>query len=180
MRKPKIAERWRYVKPALEMPGMLDKKVKMGKDTGMETKRMTHSAEETKVLAAEFAKTAEPGSVIALSGDLGAGKTTFAQGLLEAFGAEGPYVSPTFVIMKEYDFVVPSTTGIRRVYHVDAYRIDDPSEMAKLGSEEWFTDPGGLVLIEWPEKLGNLIPLTAKKISFRWVSDSEREIVIGS
>lgn len=166
---------------------MLDKRVEMRKDTGMGTTRTTRSTEETKALAADFAEAAEAGDIVALSGDLGAGKTTFVQGLLEALGAEGPYVSPTFVIMKQYDLpesrsgaglAAPSPTGIRRVYHVDAYRIDDPSEMAKLGSEEWFADPEGLTLIEWPEKLGDVIPSSAKKISFRWISDTEREIII--
>lgn len=148
----------------------------MGKDGGM--KHLTHSAEETRALGVAVARDANPGSIITLSGDLGAGKTTFVQGLLETLGAEKPYVSPTFVIMKQYDLATPSASGIARVYHVDAYRIDDPAEMEKLGSEEWFADPKGLTLVEWPEKLGGLIPERAEEISFRWVSDTDREIAI--
>lgn len=152
----------------------------MGKDTGMSgLKHTTHSAEETRVLGAETARRTNPGSVIALQGDLGAGKTTFVQGFLEALGAEKPYVSPTFVIMKQYDLPKPSENGIRRIYHVDAYRMDDPQDIAKLGFEEWCADREGLVLVEWPEKLGDLLPKDAKIISLRWLSDTEREIAIG-
>lgn len=148
----------------------------MGKDGGM--KHLTHSAEETRALGVAVARDANPGSIITLSGDLGAGKTTFVQGFLEALGAEKPFVSPTFVIMKEYDLSAPSVSGITRVYHVDAYRIDEPGEIEKLGFEEWCADPEGIVLVEWPEKLGGLIPERAEEISFRWVSDTDREIAI--
>ena len=151
----------------------------MGKDDGMETNHATYSTEETRALGAETARKTLPGSVITLRGDLGAGKTTFVQGFLEALGAEKPYVSPTFVIMKEYDLAEPSGNGIRRVYHVDAYRIDNPQDMAKLGWEEWCVDPAGVVLIEWPEKIESVIPASATTVSLRWISDTDREIIIG-
>lgn len=152
----------------------------------------THSTGETRALGADTARAARPGSVIALKGDLGAGKTTFVQGFLEALGAEGPYVSPTFVIMKEYDLpetlpvdggkraglAAPSATDIRRVYHMDAYRIDDPEEIARLGFEEWIADPQGIVLVEWPEKIESLLPADTDTVSLRWVSDTEREVSI--
>jgi len=151
----------------------------MGKDTGMDTDHITHSTEETRALGATLARDILSGSVLALRGDLGAGKTTFVQGLLEELGAEKPFVSPTFVIMKEYDLAAPTTTGIARVYHVDAYRIDDPADMEKLGFDEWCADPEGLVLVEWPEKIANLLPENTKTVSLRWLSDTDREIVIG-
>ena len=138
----------------------------------------THSTGETRALGADTARAAKPGSVIALRGDLGAGKTTFVQGFLEALGAEGPYVSPTFVIMKEYDLTEPSSSGIARIYHMDAYRIDDPEEIARLGFEEWVADPQGLVIVEWPEKIESLLPAGAKAVSLKWLSDTEREIMI--
>ncbi|MBP9751824.1 MAG: tRNA (adenosine(37)-N6)-threonylcarbamoyltransferase complex ATPase subunit type 1 TsaE [Candidatus Moranbacteria bacterium] len=138
---------------------------------------LTHSADETRSLGAAVARDTNPGSILALRGDLGAGKTTFVQGFLEALGAEKPYVSPTFVIMKEYDLAEPSENGIRRIYHVDAYRMDDPEEIEKIGFEEWCADPEGIVLVEWPEKIEPLLPPTTKTISFAWRSDTEREIV---
>lgn len=155
----------------------LDKKREMGKDGCME--HLTHSADETRSLGAAVARDTKPGSVLALSGDLGAGKTTFVQGLLEALGAEKPFVSPTFVIMKEYDLDTPSIMGIRRIYHVDAYRMDDPSEIEKLGFAEWCEDGEGIVIVEWPEKIAPLLPPTTKTTSFKWVSDTNREIIIG-
>jgi tRNA threonylcarbamoyladenosine biosynthesis protein TsaE len=157
---------------------MLDKNREMGKDADMET-ITTHSTEETKALAVAFVADLAPGSVVAFRGDLGAGKTTFVQGLLESLGAEGPYVSPTFVIMKQYDLVAPSESGIRRVYHVDAYRIDDPADMERLGFDEWCADPQSLVLVEWPEKIADLLPENTKTIFLRWLSDTDREIVVG-
>lgn len=169
----------------------IDKTDEMGKDTGMDTNHITRSTEETRALGATLARNIPPGSILALRGDLGAGKTTFVQGLLEELGAEKPYVSPTFVIMKQYDLpaplrgalqaglVTPSMTGICRVYHVDAYRIDDSADMEKLGFDEWCADPQGLVLVEWPEKIAPLLPENTKTISLRWLSDTDREIVIG-
>jgi tRNA threonylcarbamoyladenosine biosynthesis protein TsaE len=143
-----------------------------------ETKYTTHSAEETRLLGAETARKTNPGSVIALQGDLGAGKTTFVQGFLEALGADGSYVSPTFVIMKQYDVPESTINGIRRIYHVDAYRIDDPEDIARLGFAEWCADEQGIVLVEWPERIASIVPASATNVSLRWISDTDREIAI--
>ncbi len=140
---------------------------------------LTHSAEETRAIGAALARDTKPGSVLALRGDLGAGKTTFVQGFLDALGTEKPYVSPTFVIMKQYDLSASSENGIRRIYHVDAYRMDDPSEIEKLGFAEWCEDGEGIVIVEWPEKIDTLRPENTKTASLRWLSDTDREIVIG-
>ncbi len=139
---------------------------------------ISHSEQETYAAAAEFAAGLAPESVVALSGDLGTGKTAFSASVLSALGAEGPYPSPTFVIMHRYDLPQSSVQGIRRVYHIDAYRIDDPDDLVRLGFEEWISDPEGLVLIEWPERLGDLIPDDAIRVAFEWVSETEREIRI--
>ncbi|HWQ59528.1 MAG TPA: tRNA (adenosine(37)-N6)-threonylcarbamoyltransferase complex ATPase subunit type 1 TsaE [Candidatus Fimivivens sp.] len=139
---------------------------------------ISHSEEETKIIARDFAKKTPAASVVALHGDLGAGKTAFSSGILAELGAPGPFPSPTFVIMHRYDLATPSAQGIRRVYHIDAYRIDDPEELRKLGFEEWISDPEGLVLVEWPERLGNLLPENATQVLFSWVSETEREIGI--
>jgi tRNA threonylcarbamoyladenosine biosynthesis protein TsaE len=141
---------------------------------------ISYSEEETRRIAMEFVARLAPGSVVALSGDLGAGKSAFASGILSALGAEGPYPSPTFVIMHRYDLDEPSSQGIRRVYHIDAYRLDDPEELRKLGFEEWVSDPEGLVLIEWPERLGDLVPEDAITVSLSWVTDTERSISWGN
>ena len=139
---------------------------------------ITHSTNETRALGQGLARSIAPGSTVLLRGDLGAGKTTFVQGFLEALGAARPYVSPTFVIMKQYDLAEPSPTGVARVYHMDAYRIDDPAEMERLGFEEWTADPAGVVLVEWPERIAPLLPQDATTVSLRWISDTDREISI--
>lgn len=142
----------------------------------MEQKIVTHSAEETKKLAQKIATELQPGMTICLAGDLGAGKTTFAQGLLEALGATGLFTSPTFVIMKEYA-LKNSVNGIKRIYHVDAYRVEE-KDLHHLGFAEWCNDKEGIVTLEWPERIKKLLPKNAWHISFAWKSDTEREITV--
>jgi tRNA threonylcarbamoyladenosine biosynthesis protein TsaE len=137
---------------------------------------ISHSEGETRTTAADFAARISAGSAVALRGDLGAGKTAFSSGVLAALGAVGPFPSPTFVIMHRYDLPVASEQGIRRIYHIDAYRINDPDELSRLGFEEWITDPEGLVLIEWPERVESLLPKNTITISIETVSETERKI----
>lgn len=143
----------------------------------MENFYETHSVEETKAVAEELAKYLQPSSLLCLSGDLGAGKTTFTQGLLEALGADGPYVSPTFVIMKEYDLKEATKNGIKRIYHADAYRIEE-KDFEILGFAEWVSDPEGLVILEWPERIQNLLPEKRMDISLEQKNERERVIRI--
>lgn len=138
---------------------------------------LTHSAEETKELGKKLAREIKPGTLVCLVGDLGAGKTTFAQGFLEEMGAAHPYTSPTFVIMKQYDLSAP-ISGIERIYHADAYRVE-AKDLSALGFAEWRADEHGIVILEWPERVQEIIPNNARKISFVWKSDSEREVVFG-
>lgn len=137
---------------------------------------LTQSKEETQEIGHTLAERLEPGSLAAFTGDLGAGKTTLIQGVLDALGAEKPYVSPTFVLMKQYDLTQP-VRGIERVYHVDAYRVEE-KDFKSLGFEEWVTDPAGIVLVEWPERIKNLLPEKHEAISLRSLSETEREIII--
>lgn len=134
----------------------------------------TQSAEELREVGRKFSKGARPG-VVALSGELGAGKTTFAQGVLSGLGATGPFTSPTFVIMKRYDLAIPQN-GIARIFHVDAYRVDE-EDLRAQGFLEWASDPEGLVLLEWPERAPGLVPDTATRIFFS-VEGEGREMEI--
>ncbi|MGB2791672.1 MAG: tRNA (adenosine(37)-N6)-threonylcarbamoyltransferase complex ATPase subunit type 1 TsaE [Candidatus Moraniibacteriota bacterium] len=131
----------------------------------------SQSAEELRELGAKFAQEVHPG-VVALSGDLGAGKTTFAQGFLTGMGATRPFTSPTFVIMKQYDLPVPMR-GIECVYHVDAYRISE-EELCAQGFAEWAHNPLGVVLLEWPERAPGLVPEKAIWISFTVEKEGRR------
>lgn len=121
------------------------------------------SAEAMRAFGAQFAKELCPG-VVALSGELGAGKTTFVQGILAGMGATGPFTSPTFVLMKQYDLSVPMR-GIERVYHVDAYRVGE-ADLRAQGFAEWANDSAGVVLLEWPERAPGLVLEKAIRISF--------------
>ncbi|MFZ2299787.1 MAG: tRNA (adenosine(37)-N6)-threonylcarbamoyltransferase complex ATPase subunit type 1 TsaE [Candidatus Moraniibacteriota bacterium] len=143
----------------------------------MEERYITRSAEETKNLGKQLAQETVSGTAVCLSGDLGAGKTTFAQGFLEGLGAARPYVSPTFVIMKQYDLPTPSATGVKRIYHADAYRVE-VKDFETLGFAVWCEDKQGTVILEWPERVKTLIPSDAIHITFTSKSENERELMI--
>jgi tRNA threonylcarbamoyladenosine biosynthesis protein TsaE len=104
--------------------------------------------EATLAFGARLAALVRPGDVVTLSGDLGAGKTTLARGLLAALGLEGEAPSPTFAIVQTY---APPETRLP-VAHVDLYRLDDPDEAEELGLDDLRYDH--LLLVEWPERLG--------------------------
>lgn len=108
-----------------------------------------------KTLAAHFAAVLRPGDTVALSGDLGAGKTTFARAVLRALGWAGEVPSPTFTLVQPYDTDPP-------VWHCDLYRLRDPDEADALGLFE--TDAA--LLIEWPERLGDRLPADALRLRF--------------
>ena len=110
----------------------------------------THSPEETWKLAAELAGGLGPGTVIALHGDLGAGKTCFIQGYAAALGIDEPVTSPTYTIIGEYEGRLP-------LHHIDLYRLSGPEEALGLGLEEYF-DINGITAIEWAERADGLLP----------------------
>lgn len=112
--------------------------------------------------------------VLALSGDLGAGKTTFVQHLARALGVQDMVPSPTFVIMRNY---ATTDTVFTHLVHMDAYRIEREEELAPLHLESIFNNPHTLMCIEWPAKLGTALPDNALAISFGPSSENEREVV---
>lgn len=139
---------------------------------------MSHSLEQTKKIAHEFASALVGGDVVFLEGDLGAGKTSFVQGILEAFGYTEPVRSPTFSIMNTYPIANHPT--IAQVIHLDFYRFETPSEVRSLGLEEMMTNKKNAFLIEWPEKGiedASQIRYT-KRIQFRVVDEQTREIIV--
>lgn len=143
----------------------------------MKEETTTQSAEETRAFGARLAQEVVPGTPLCLEGGLGAGKTTLVQGILEAFGAARPFVSPTFVIMKQYELVTPSATGITRIYHADAYRVTT-KDFRELGFAEWCADPQGLVILEWPERITDILPEKRTTITLMALSETEREIEV--
>ena len=112
-------------------------------------------------------------TVVALSGDLGAGKTTLTQAIARELGISENVISPTFVIMKSY----PINKGIHaNLVHIDAYRLDSHKELERLGWAELIADSKNLILIEWPERVAEIMPEHFRKISLSHKNDEEREI----
>lgn len=134
---------------------------------------ITHSESDTKNLGAEVASRLEAGAVVALSGDLGCGKTAFVKGVAEHFGCEDEVSSPTYTLVNEYD-------GRLKVYHFDVYRLNHPTvEECDWLDEYLFGD--GVCLIEWADNIREVLPDETIWISFKKLSENgenEREITI--
>jgi len=129
----------------------------------------TASAEETRSLAAELAAALPPDSTLALHGDLGAGKTTFVQGLAHGFGIVEPVTSPTFTI-----FTLHRAPGCTLV-HLDAYRLDHPRQIEALMLDDFLVSPWCLA-VEWPEKIAAWLPDNALHLALGIDADGRHTI----
>ncbi len=118
----------------------------------------TFSPEETFAIGEQFGREAKPGQVLALTGDLGVGKTLFTQGLAKGLGIEGPVSSPTFTIVQVYE------NGRIPFYHFDVYRIADPEEMDEIGFDDYVYGEG-ICLIEWAELIEDILPENCTRIT---------------
>lgn len=127
---------------------------------------VVESPEETRILGAALAPMLLPGDVISLGGDLGAGKTTFVQGLGAALGVHQTITSPTFTIVHEY-------IGRYQLVHVDVYRLNSFQEVLDLGFEE-LVDPEAVVVVEWGEAVAPLLPMRFLEVALRRVDDEAR------
>jgi len=125
-------------------------------------KYISKTEKETYQIAAKIAKKLKGGEIIALEGDLGAGKTTLVKGLAKVFGIKQHVTSPTFVLMKVYE-IKNIEYRIKNLVHVDCYRLDEPQELFYLGIEEYLNKPDTVVIIEWADKIKKYL-LKFKKI----------------
>ena len=123
----------------------------------MQKEYISKSEQDTINIANTFASKLKVGDVIVLSGDLGAGKTKFTQGILKHFGLESEISSPTFTIVNEY-----SNSEIS-IYHFDVYRLSDIDEFYAIGGDEYFSK--GICIIEWGEIIKNALPTKHIKVS---------------
>ncbi len=115
---------------------------------------ISHSEEETLELGRRLAATLPPGSVLALHGDLGAGKTALSRGIAAGLGITEPVTSPTFTVVQEY----PCQAGaVHWLFHLDMYRIDDERAAAAFGIDEFLWVADAIALIEWPERIAGLL-----------------------
>lgn len=129
----------------------------------------SRSPEQTRHIGMRLGAALQPGDVICLQGDLGAGKTTFVQGIAEGWGSIDSVSSPTFIIVNQY-----RDPGERQLFHMDAYRLDSTSEAEELDLDAMLTR--GPLLIEWPERMERLVPRERLWVQFEYMNDEEREL----
>ena len=110
-------------------------------------------------------------TIVALVGDLGAGKTTFVQALGKELGVTETMQSPTYVLMKKYQ---TTNSKFQTLIHIDSYRLEDSKEFAALRPEQFLQDPKALVVVEWPEKVAGALPPADMTINFS--SDGAKEV----
>ncbi len=129
----------------------------------------TKSAEDTRELAAAVAGLVKSGDIVLLAGDLGAGKTTFAQGFGRALGVEEPITSPTFMLMRPYE-------GTLRLLHCDVYRLDHLQEILDLGITE-LVDDQSVALVEWGDRAEPVLPPDFLEVEITYgISEEERRL----
>jgi tRNA threonylcarbamoyladenosine biosynthesis protein TsaE len=131
---------------------------------------VSHSPDQTRRLGVRLGELLKPGDLVFLAGDLGAGKTTFAQGIARGWGSLDPVTSPTFVLVNEY-----RRADEAHLYHFDAFRLDKPAEAVALGLTE-ILEEGGPLLVEWPERVQPVLPENGLWVRLRWVDDSRRAL----
>ncbi len=135
---------------------------------------ITKSLDETKELAAKIAKKVSAGNVTALIGDLGTGKTVFAQGFAKAMGIKETVGSPTFKLISEYK-------GVKYfLYHIDCYRLKNAQQFINIGGEDYLAPNKSVTLIEWADIIEEILPKDAIRITFKRISkkSNHREIII--
>jgi tRNA threonylcarbamoyladenosine biosynthesis protein TsaE len=139
---------------------------------------ISNSEEETATFAAKIASKSLPGDVFALQGDLGAGKTVFSRGFAMALGVDCPICSPTFTIVQEYEICDNSKPDLKRLYHMDVYRIPDSGSALAFGIDEFLDDESAIKLIEWPDRVKDILPHTTTTIEIKHLNECSREITI--
>ena len=129
------------------------------------------SVEETWAVARQFAAELAPGDVVCLEGGLGAGKTTFVQGMAAAMGVGGRVISPTFCLVSEH------RGGGKLLVHMDLYRLRGEDDVLSVGWEDYLA-AGAVIAVEWPERAGSLIPSNARRVVISAADGStERRII---
>ena len=129
----------------------------------------SRSPEQTRRIGMRLGGVLEPSDLVCLQGELGAGKTTLVQGMAQGWGSLDPVTSPTFVLVNEYQRADGS-----RLFHMDAYRLESEAEAAEL-DVDWMLAEGALV-VEWPERVGGILPGQALSISLEPIAEEQRQM----
>lgn len=130
----------------------------------------THSAEQTRRLGETLAQVLRPGDMVWLRGELGAGKTTLAQGIARGLGVNEPVLSPTFTLIREHRGRLP-------FFHADAYRLEGAEQAADLGLQDYF-ERGGVFAIEWAEHIADALPDERLEVLLEGGADEHRRITL--
>lgn len=142
---------------------------------------ITTSGEGTQKLGEEFALKLRPKDIVFLIGELGSGKTTFVKGIARGLGVKTRIISPTFVFLRSHTVRSQESEvrglDIKKLYHLDLYRLDNESDIKNLSLDDLFNDSEAVTIIEWPEKIENL-PQKTYKILFEHRSENSRKITI--
>ena len=136
---------------------------------------ISHSPDQTRAIGALVGKVVPRGSLLLLSGDIGAGKTTFVQGLARPMQTGDQIQSPTFTIVAEHAGTGADGTSLR-LYHVDLSRLEGDNDLDSIGLDEYLADPDGITVIEWPERGRDWLPEEYLLIDLQTVADSKRNL----
>lgn len=139
---------------------------------------ITKTSSETQEFGQEFAKKLKGGEILALTGDLGSGKTTFVQGLAQGLGIKQRINSPTFILMRSYPVTQLPNNPITNFYHIDLYRLegDLTDEVRNLGLDDIFGKEDTVVAIEWAEKIKDSLPKSTIWIKFEMLDNDAHRI----
>ena len=151
-------------------------------------KRISQNAAATQTFGKQLAKKLRGGEIIALHGDLGAGKTTLVKGLAAGLGVTQHITSPTFLLMRGYEIAnskgqIANSRGqrakgsIKRLIHIDCYRIKSANEIKDIGALEYFGRPDTVVVVEWAEKIKKILPRQIKKITLGLGKSIDQRII---
>lgn len=136
-------------------------------------KYISKSEQETKLIAARLTKESKT-NIFALTGNLGTGKTTFAQGFAKGLNIKDKIISPTFVLIRQHK--IPRSKKI--LFHIDLYRLNEKSGINGLGLKEILSDPNAIILIEWANQIKKLLPKNTTWINIEIINGEERKITI--
>lgn len=129
---------------------------------------ITNNSQETREFAQKLAKQVKPGTIIALTGPLGAGKTVFAQGLAQGLGIRENMRSPTFLLVKNFN----------NFYHIDCYRLKNSEDLVKLGFREILRNKNNIIAIEWADKIRDILPKRTIWVKMKSLEENKREIIV--
>lgn len=136
----------------------------------------SHSPAQTHRLGIRFGEVLPCGVVVALTGNLGSGKTHFSRGIGDGWGAEQELRSPTFTLVQEHR----RHKDKARLYHVDLYRVEKSSDLASLGLDEIVEDDQAVVLVEWADRAPSLFPPNTIHVKIHIISDTKRQILFSA